>query len=110
ALLKSLVISLALLVSFPFHRMIITIWVLSLVGTIIAKDPIGQNIIVLLIDGYGASLMNETKPETKFGMQQLMANGVQAEYLRSTFPTHSWPNWISLATGNFSYGFGKLVK
>ncbi|VDO47923.1 unnamed protein product [Haemonchus placei] len=79
---------------------------LFLVGTIIAKDPIGQNIIVLLIDGYGANLLNESKTEAKFGMQQLISNGVQAEYLRSTFPTHSWPNWLSLATGLYTENHG----
>lgn len=38
-----------------------------LFGTAVAKDPIGQNIIVLLIDGYGANLLNESKPEEKIG-------------------------------------------
>lgn len=33
------------------------------------------------------------------GMQEIITNGVHAEYLRSAFPTHSWPNWVSLATG-----------
>ncbi|EYC18343.1 hypothetical protein Y032_0028g1805 [Ancylostoma ceylanicum] len=40
---------------------------LLLLGVSVAKDPIGQNVIVLLIDGYGASLLNESKPESKFG-------------------------------------------
>ncbi|PIO77417.1 hypothetical protein TELCIR_00494 [Teladorsagia circumcincta] len=47
-----------------------TICVLLLVGTTVAKDPIGQNIIVLLIDGYGASLLNESKTEAKFGAEE----------------------------------------
>ncbi|KJH41165.1 type I phosphodiesterase / nucleotide pyrophosphatase [Dictyocaulus viviparus] len=57
-----------------------------LFGKCLAKDPIGQNVIVLLIDGYGAR------------MQHLISHGVQAEYLRSSFPTQSWPNWLSIAT------------
>ncbi|EPB79515.1 hypothetical protein ANCCEY_01452 [Ancylostoma ceylanicum] len=95
---------------------------LLLLGVSVAKDPIGQNVIVLLIDGYGASLLNESKPESKFGkfpklsctqlsdpeniclggdptgMEHLITHGVQAEYLKSAFPTQSWPNWLNLAT------------
>lgn len=77
-----------------------------LFGTAVAKDPIGQNIIVLLIDGYGANLLNESKPEEKIGMQEIITNGVHAEYLRSAFPTHSWPNWVSLATGLYTENHG----
>ncbi|KAL6722982.1 hypothetical protein Aduo_018041 [Ancylostoma duodenale] len=84
---------------------------LLLFGVSFAKSPIGQNVIVLLIDGYGASLLNESKPETKFGrdptgMQHLTAHGVQAEYLKSAFPTQSWPNWLNLATGLYTENHG----
>ncbi|CAJ0938262.1 unnamed protein product, partial [Mesorhabditis belari] len=84
-------------------------WALIWVGTIWMipvktekREPIGQNLIILLIDGYGAALLNRTKPEALIGMQALSENGVQAEYLRSVFPTHSWPNWMSLVTGLYT--------
>ncbi|KAK6766968.1 hypothetical protein RB195_026312 [Necator americanus] len=79
---------------------------LLLLGTSISKDPIGQNVIVLLIDGYGANVLNGSKPETKFGIQHLTSHGVHAEYLKSTFPTHSWPNWLSLTTGLYTENHG----
>ncbi|CAJ0938375.1 unnamed protein product, partial [Mesorhabditis belari] len=93
-------------------------WALIWVGTIWMipvktekREPIGQNLIILLIDGYGAALLNRTKPEALIGMQALSENGVQAEYLRSVFPTHSWPNWMSLVTGLYTenHRFTKLI-
>ncbi|CAJ0571437.1 unnamed protein product, partial [Mesorhabditis spiculigera] len=46
-----------------------------------------------------AALLNKTKPESLIGIQKVADNGVQAEYIRPVFPTHSWPNWLSLVTG-----------
>ncbi|VDM52075.1 unnamed protein product [Angiostrongylus costaricensis] len=86
--------------------MLTILCLIILFGKSVPKDPIGQNVIVLLIDGYGASLLNESKPETKIGMQHLISHGVQAEYLRSAFPTQSWPNWLSLATGLYTENHG----
>uniref|UniRef100_A0A914DAD2 Uncharacterized protein n=1 Tax=Acrobeloides nanus TaxID=290746 RepID=A0A914DAD2_9BILA len=63
------------------------------------RPPLGQNLIVLLIDGYGAELFNRTNARIQGGTQTLISNGVQAEYLKPVFPTQSYPNWFSLATG-----------
>ncbi|CAD5221849.1 unnamed protein product [Bursaphelenchus xylophilus] len=65
----------------------------------IEKEPVGQNLILLLIDGYGASLYNRTDPKLQNGAQMLIKNGVQAEYLKPVFPSQSYPNWFSLNTG-----------
>uniref|UniRef100_A0AC35FH19 Ectonucleotide pyrophosphatase/phosphodiesterase family member 6 n=1 Tax=Panagrolaimus sp. PS1159 TaxID=55785 RepID=A0AC35FH19_9BILA len=59
----------------------------------------GQNLILLLIDGYSAELFNRTNAAIKVGAETLLSNGVHAEYLQPVFPTQSYPNWYSLATG-----------
>lgn len=75
------------------------------------REPVGQNLIVLLIDGYGANLFNRTNAKIQHGAEILLQNGVQAEYMKPVFPTQSYPNWFSLATGlyvenhNFSSDF-----
>lgn len=88
----------------------------GLVAGAIAREPIGQNLIVILADGYGATLLNNTKPDATFGESQLIVeglknsipgirhlatNGVQVDYVTPSFPTHTWPQWMSLSTGTF---------
>ena len=64
-----------------------------------APQPKGQNLIILLIDGYGAELFNRTNAAVRVGAETLLSNGVRAEYLKPVFPTQTYPNWFSLATG-----------
>uniref|UniRef100_A0A7E4VRT0 Choline-specific glycerophosphodiester phosphodiesterase n=1 Tax=Panagrellus redivivus TaxID=6233 RepID=A0A7E4VRT0_PANRE len=59
----------------------------------------GQNVVILLIDGYGAELFNRTNSAIRVGAEALLTNGVKAGYLRPVFPTLTYPNWFSLATG-----------
>uniref|UniRef100_A0AC35U6J3 Choline-specific glycerophosphodiester phosphodiesterase n=1 Tax=Rhabditophanes sp. KR3021 TaxID=114890 RepID=A0AC35U6J3_9BILA len=66
------------------------------------QENVGQNLIVLLIDGYGSNLFNKTSAKLSYGFQNLLSNGVQAEYLKPIFPTWSYPTWASLATGLYS--------
>lgn len=66
------------------------------------KEPVGQNLIILLIDGYGASLLNKTDEKFVQGIQGLIENGVQAQYLQPVFPSQSYPNWFSLSTGLYT--------
>ncbi|KAL3095387.1 hypothetical protein niasHS_007486 [Heterodera schachtii] len=63
------------------------------------KEPAGQNLILLLVDGYGANLFNQTNARMKPGAKTLLENGMEALSLRPVFPTQSYPNWFSLATG-----------
>nr|CAD2147345.1 unnamed protein product [Meloidogyne enterolobii] len=63
------------------------------------KEPVGQNLILFLVDGLGANLFNNTDSRMKFGAKTLIENGVEADYLIPVFPTQSYPNWFSLATG-----------
>lgn len=63
------------------------------------KEPVGQNLIILLIDGFSATLFNETDSREKFGTKTLLENGVEAHSLKPVFPTQTYPNWFSLATG-----------
>lgn len=65
----------------------------------IDREPVGQNLIILLIDGYGANLFNRTNAKLQHGAEILLQNGVQAEYMTPVFPTQSYPNWFSLSTG-----------
>ncbi|CAK5083689.1 unnamed protein product [Meloidogyne enterolobii] len=65
------------------------------------KEPVGQNLILFLVDGLGANLFNNTDSRMKFGAKTLIENGVEADYLIPVFPTQSYPNWFSLATGMF---------
>uniref|UniRef100_A0A914H1A5 Matrin-type domain-containing protein n=1 Tax=Globodera rostochiensis TaxID=31243 RepID=A0A914H1A5_GLORO len=63
------------------------------------KEPAGQNLILLLVDGYGANLFNQTDSRTKSGTRTLLENGMEATSLKPVYPTQSYPNWFSLATG-----------
>jgi predicted AlkP superfamily pyrophosphatase or phosphodiesterase len=65
-----------------------------------SDDNQRHNLIILLIDGYGASLFNRTDPKLQDAALELIKNGVKAE-LKPVFPTQSYPNWYSLATGMF---------
>ncbi|VDK43036.1 unnamed protein product [Anisakis simplex] len=67
-------------------------------STKLHKVPYGQNLIVLLIDGFGSSLLNQSNIEF-FGFKYLMQNGAHTEYLKPTYPTQSYPNWMSLISG-----------
>ncbi|CAB3400483.1 unnamed protein product [Caenorhabditis bovis] len=71
-----------------------------------ARDPAGQNLIVILADGYGATLLNNTKPDATFGIRHLATNGVQVDAVVPSFPTHTWPQWMSLATGLYTENHG----
>uniref|UniRef100_A0A0K0EX79 Choline-specific glycerophosphodiester phosphodiesterase n=1 Tax=Strongyloides venezuelensis TaxID=75913 RepID=A0A0K0EX79_STRVS len=68
-------------------------------SAILKQDALGQNLIVLLIDGYGNNLFNKTNSKLSLGIQTLLENGVQADYLKPIFPTWSYPTWTSLSTG-----------
>lgn len=88
-------------------RQVLNLWVLAAIAVDLFgwaaseddKEPVGQNLIILLIDGYGASLLNKTDEKFQTGVQTLIENGVQAEYLQPVFPSQSYPNWFSLSTG-----------
>ena len=67
----------------------------------------GQNLILLLIDGYGAELFNRTNAAIRVGAETLLTNGVHAKFLQPVFPTQSYPNWYSLSTGKFSRELNK---
>uniref|UniRef100_A0A915D393 Ectonucleotide pyrophosphatase/phosphodiesterase family member 6 n=1 Tax=Ditylenchus dipsaci TaxID=166011 RepID=A0A915D393_9BILA len=76
------------------------------------REPIGQNLIVLLIDGYGANLFNRTNAKIQHGAEILLQNGVQAEYMKPVFQHRlAFLTFNSLATGlyvenhNFSSDF-----
>lgn len=102
--------------------------VLILLGLVLgsaARDPIGQNLIVILADGYGATLLNNTKPDATFGMdtgdirmtiicslgiRHLATNGVQVDYVTPSFPTHTWPQWMSLSTGEKTVFFSNFFQ
>lgn len=63
------------------------------------KVPYGQNLIVFIIDGYGNTLLNQSDA----GLRLLAQNGVHSEYLKPVYPTHNYPNWMSLVTGQRLY-------
>lgn len=62
------------------------------------KVPYGQNLIVLLIDGLGSSQLNQSNFEL-LGFRHLRESGAHAEYVKPTYPTQSYPNWMSLFSG-----------
>lgn len=61
----------------------------------IEKIPCGQNLIVFIIDGYGRALLNQSD----IGFRLLTENGVYSDFLKPVYPTHNYPNWMSLVTG-----------
>lgn len=64
----------------------------------LASNDQRHNLIILLIDGYGAELFNKTDSKLQDAATELIKNGVRAD-LKPVFPTQSYPNWQSLATG-----------
>lgn len=60
------------------------------------KIPRGQNLIVFIIDGYGKTLLNQSD----VGFRLLTQNGVYTDFLKPVYPTHNYPNWMSLVTGD----------
>jgi len=58
-----------------------------------------KNLIVFMIDGYGANLFNRTDAKIQFGAKMLLKNGVHVEHVKPVFPTQNYPNWFSLSTG-----------
>ncbi|MCP9266321.1 Ectonucleotide pyrophosphatase/phosphodiesterase family member 6 [Dirofilaria immitis] len=68
------------------------------------KIPCGQNLIVFIIDGYGKALLNQSD----IGFRLLTQNGVYSDFLKPVYPTHNYPNWMSLVTGLYAenHGFG----
>lgn len=73
---------------------------------LIGAESDGQrhNLIILLIDGYGSDLFNRTDPKLQDAASELIRNGVRAD-MKPVFPTQSYPNWYSLATGLSFFGF-----
>ncbi|KAI6176602.1 Ectonucleotide pyrophosphatase/phosphodiesterase family member 6 [Aphelenchoides bicaudatus] len=63
-----------------------------------SDDGQRHNLIILLIDGYGSDLFNKTDPKLQDAASELIRNGVRAD-MKPVFPTQSYPNWYSLATG-----------
>lgn len=82
-----------------FRLAVAVILAITAIASSTSREPMGQNLVILLIDGYGASLFNRTNAQLQYGAQTLLSNGVQAEYMRPVFPTQSYPNWFSLVTG-----------
>lgn len=70
---------------------------LATVANVRASEPLGQNVILLMIDGFANKFLNSTGPLD--GFERMAENGVQADYLKPSFPSLSFPNWQSLATG-----------
>lgn len=92
------------------YGLLLFVWVTIVQG----RDPIGQNLILILADGFGNSLLNSSQNDVNIGrtsfqnifssnnnlgLKAIAENGVTTEFLRPSFPTHSWPNWMSLITG-----------
>ncbi|PAV88198.1 hypothetical protein WR25_05222 [Diploscapter pachys] len=85
------------------YGLLLFVWVTIVQG----RDPIGQNLILILADGFGNSLLNSSQNDVNIGLKAIAENGVTTEFLRPSFPTHSWPNSMSLITGLYpdSHGF-----
>lgn len=94
---------------FSYHSFTLPIVATLVLSTTVAvansvdREPVGQNLIILLIDGYGATLFNRTNAKLQHGAEILLQNGVQAEYMTPVFPTQSYPNWYSLVTGSIFF-------
>ena len=90
-----------------------TWYLLLLLPLIVAeREPAGQNIIFILVDGFSSTLLNSSQSESSvgkyftfltllicLGIKEMQEHGVQAEYLKPSFPTQTWPNYFTLVTG-----------
>ncbi|XP_023229034.1 ectonucleotide pyrophosphatase/phosphodiesterase family member 6-like [Centruroides sculpturatus] len=62
-----------------------------------------QCLLIILLDGIRWDYVNE---ENLKGFTRLSRNGVKAEYVRPVFPSNSYPNWYSIATGLYAESHG----
>jgi predicted AlkP superfamily pyrophosphatase or phosphodiesterase len=92
-----------------YHRTILLLLLLAITPIIDGaaaaagkNRAIGQNVILLLIDGFANSFLNDSR-SSLYGLKAMADNGVQAEYLKPSFPTLSYPNWYSLVTGQLHF-------
>ncbi|GMT35821.1 hypothetical protein PFISCL1PPCAC_27118 [Pristionchus fissidentatus] len=87
------------------------VMLLTAVALIEAKRaPLGQSIILITVDGYGAALLNTTKADAEHGIHKIAAMGVRADHLKPVFPTLTIPSWHSLATGLYTENHGMTAN
>lgn len=74
-----------------------------------AQEKSGENRRVLLIslDGFGWDYMNKTFTPN---LDYIARTGVQAEYLRSSFPTTTYPNHFTMVTGLYPESHGIIAN
>ncbi|VDM95893.1 unnamed protein product [Thelazia callipaeda] len=82
-----------------------TFFILIYFVVAIERIPVGQNLIVLILDGYGKALLNQTDSS---GFRLLSKNGVSTDFLKPVYPTQNYPNWMTLVTGLYTenHGYG----
>lgn len=56
-----------------------------------------QKLLIILADGFRFDYVQ--KIPQNGGIAALLKSGVTAEYVRPVFPTKSYPNWYTIATG-----------
>lgn len=73
-------------------------------GSCAANTP-HNRVIMISLDGYKMEYLNKWKSETKY-LNKLRSCGVHIPYMRSIFPTKTFPNHYAIATGLYAESHG----
>ncbi|MFH4979867.1 hypothetical protein AB6A40_006576 [Gnathostoma spinigerum] len=73
---------------------------------VFAPCILAENLIVIMLDGVGNSLLKQTEYDSSSGFGLLTENGVTSEYVTPVFPSQGYPNWYSLVTGLYAENHG----
>ncbi|GMR62979.1 hypothetical protein PMAYCL1PPCAC_33174, partial [Pristionchus mayeri] len=92
------------------RRPLLMLLSLGMCAVVAKREPLGQSIILITVDGYGAALLNTTKADPEHGIHKIAAMGVRAEHLKPVFPTLTIPSWHSLATGLYTESHGMTAN
>lgn len=89
--------------SYPVAISILFLFVLSVFSQTNPIKDLKPTVILISIDGFRFDYLEKYKPET---LNQLAQNGVKAKWLIPSFPTKTFPNHYTIATGLYPENHG----
>ncbi|GBM70215.1 hypothetical protein AVEN_60141-1 [Araneus ventricosus] len=71
-----------------------------------STSPKHHKLIVVLIDGFRWNYLDDPQFKNLKGFPSIIKNGVKAEYLEPVYPSLTYPNMNSFATGLYPENHG----
>ena len=81
-----------------FRGWVLFLFVVSLSSHVSAAEPRARHVVMISVDGFPASLMDDTKTPIP-NIRRLAIQGVAAAGMRVVNPSVTWPNHTTLVTG-----------